>query len=75
MNGVKNALVEIFWLMLASVAMILVWLTFVISALYVSFAVLGALFFGTGGRAPGIYLRGYRPGAWCRCDSARRSVC
>jgi hypothetical protein len=56
MKRIKGALVAVFWLMLASVLMILMWLTFVISAVYVSFAVLGALFFRTQALGPLAYI-------------------
>src|SRR5262249_7330708 len=47
MQPIKNAFVDIFWLMVAAITMTLVGLVFIGAAVYVSFAVLASLFMGT----------------------------
>jgi hypothetical protein len=56
MNRIKNALVDILWLMLAAIPMILVGLVFEAAAVYASFVLLAGLFFGMEALGPVQYV-------------------
>ena len=58
MRQIKKALVDILWLMLASIPMILVGLVFIVAAMYISGLLLAGLFFGMDAIGPVLYIIG-----------------